>query len=66
MRCAATFWMYAVIGIITFAFVFFKVPETKGKSLEEIAASLAGSGSVASLSFRSDSRDHDATHTLMH
>jgi sugar porter (SP) family MFS transporter len=32
----ATFWMYAVIGVIAFAFFAVKVPETRGKSLEQI------------------------------
>ncbi|HEX2910928.1 MAG TPA: sugar porter family MFS transporter [Chloroflexia bacterium] len=31
-----TFWLYAVIGIGTWVFSFFLVPETKGKSLEDI------------------------------
>ena len=31
-----TFWLYALIGVLGWIFIFFKVPETKGKSLEEI------------------------------
>ncbi|WP_424353932.1 sugar porter family MFS transporter [Methanobacterium sp. MBAC-LM] len=35
-----TFWLYGIIGIITWVFVYFLVPETKGKSLEEIEMEL--------------------------
>jgi SP family galactose:H+ symporter-like MFS transporter len=31
-----TFWLYAIIGIAAWVFIFKLVPETKGKSLEEI------------------------------
>ena len=31
-----TFWIYAVFGLIAFAFTWFLVPETTGKSLEQI------------------------------
>ena len=34
------FWLFAFICLIGVAFVFFYVPETKGKSLEEIEAEL--------------------------
>lgn len=33
---ANTFWLYAAICFIGFAFVFVAVPETKGKTLEQI------------------------------
>jgi MFS transporter, SP family, galactose:H+ symporter len=33
---SATFWFYAVIGVVAIAFTFALVPETKGRSLEEI------------------------------
>jgi sugar porter (SP) family MFS transporter len=35
-----TFWLYSTIGIIAWVFVYFLVPETKGKSLEEIEMEL--------------------------
>jgi sugar porter (SP) family MFS transporter len=35
-----TFWLYAAVCIIGFAFVHFKLPETKGKSLEQIEREL--------------------------
>ncbi len=38
---AKTFWLYAAICFAGLIFVFFKVPETKGKSLEQIERELA-------------------------
>ena len=35
------FWLFAGICLLGVAFVFYYVPETKGKSLEEIEATLA-------------------------
>ncbi|MEI6646782.1 MAG: sugar porter family MFS transporter [bacterium] len=37
---AKTFWLYATICFLGFVFVYFKVPETKGQSLEEIERGL--------------------------
>lgn len=37
---SGTFWLYAVICVVGFIFVFFKLPETKGKSLEQIEREL--------------------------
>jgi sugar porter (SP) family MFS transporter len=37
-----TFWIYSGICVIGFVFVFLRVPETKGKSLEQIEKELVG------------------------
>jgi len=37
---AATFFIFAAIALAGFFFILFKIPETKGKSLEEIEAAL--------------------------
>ena len=37
-----SFWLFAVLGIVAWFFVYFLVPETKGRSLEEIEASFRG------------------------
>lgn len=35
-----TFWLYAIISVIAMLFVYWLIPETKGKTLEEIEESL--------------------------
>ena len=35
-----TFWLYGAIAVLSFVFVYFKVPETKGKTLEELSVEL--------------------------
>jgi MFS family permease len=37
---AGTFWLYASICVLGFAFIFFRLPETKGKTLEAIERDL--------------------------
>jgi SP family xylose:H+ symportor-like MFS transporter len=39
---AAAFWGYAVICVLGFLFIYIKLPETKGKSLETIESDFAG------------------------
>ncbi len=41
---AYTFWIFMVNAIVLLLFVWKKIPETKGKSLEEIEAQLKGKG----------------------
>jgi sugar porter (SP) family MFS transporter len=36
----ATFWLYAVVGVLAVTFFFWRVPETKDRSLEQIQADL--------------------------
>jgi len=38
MGKAATFWLYGIVSIGAWLFAFFLVPETKGKTLEQIEA----------------------------
>jgi sugar porter (SP) family MFS transporter len=37
-----TFWLYGAIGVVSLFFVYFLVPETKGRSLEQIEADFRG------------------------
>jgi len=40
LGAAGTFWLYAVICVLGFIFIKSKLPETKGKSLEQIEREL--------------------------
>jgi MFS family permease len=40
---AATFWLYAGIGVLAIIFFILRVPETKGRSLEDIQRDVTGS-----------------------
>jgi MFS transporter, SP family, xylose:H+ symportor len=43
LGAAGTFWLYGVICLVGFLFVLLRVPETKGKTLEEIESEITGS-----------------------
>jgi SP family sugar porter-like MFS transporter len=40
LKASGTFWLYGFICLLGFWFIFKKLPETKGKSLEEIEKEL--------------------------
>jgi SP family sugar porter-like MFS transporter len=40
LKASVTFWLYGFICLLGFWFIFKKLPETKGKSLEEIEKEL--------------------------
>jgi MFS family permease len=42
LGAAGTFWLYAVICVFGFVFILVKLPETKGKTLEQIEKELVG------------------------
>jgi sugar porter (SP) family MFS transporter len=47
LGAAGTFWLYAVICVLGFLYIFFRLPETNGKSLEEIERELVDGGGMA-------------------
>jgi MFS family permease len=40
LGASVTFWIYAAICVLGFIFIFLKLPETKGKTLEQIERDL--------------------------
>jgi MFS transporter, SP family, arabinose:H+ symporter len=40
LKASGTFWLYGIICLLGFCFIFKKLPETKGKTLEEIEGSM--------------------------
>ena len=44
---SATFWLFATFGAVAFVWITFRVPETKGRSLEEIEEMLVPSAAAA-------------------
>ena len=42
LHASGTFWLYGVICMVGWLFIYRKLPETKGKSLEEIEHELIG------------------------
>jgi hypothetical protein len=45
LGAAGTFWTYATICVAGFLFLYFRLPETKGRTLEEIETDLRTSKS---------------------
>ena len=41
LGASGTFWLYGVISVLGFVFIYKNLPETKGKSLEEIEEDIA-------------------------
>ncbi|XP_034949185.1 facilitated trehalose transporter Tret1-like isoform X2 [Chelonus insularis] len=51
-----TFWIFSIICLVATVFVFFIVPETKGKSLEQIQLELGSSNSSLPNQFRDSNK----------
>jgi SP family sugar porter-like MFS transporter len=41
LKAAGTFWIYGAICLLGYVFVFLRLPETRGKSLEELERELS-------------------------
>lgn len=50
------FWLFALLGLLGFGYLFRRLPETKGRSLEDIEASLRGNVCPDSSSAATDSQ----------
>jgi SP family sugar porter-like MFS transporter len=44
LHASGTFWLYGIICLLGFWFIYRKLPETKGKSLEQIEIEFASDG----------------------
>ena len=49
MGRSATFWLYALVCVVFWLFAFFFIPETKGRSLEDIERDLRSRASSPDL-----------------
>ena len=47
LEASGTFWLYAVVCIAGYLFVFLRLPETRGKTLEELEKQFTNSGGKA-------------------
>jgi len=45
---AKTFWIYALVSLFSFVFVLFFIPETKGRTLEQIEKMWSAAGPAQS------------------
>jgi MFS family permease len=61
MGKSATFWLYGVVTIGAWLFAFFLVPETKGKTLEEIEAHWRAGKPPMTLQRKEEGKSHEAT-----
>ena len=61
MGKSATFWLYGVVTIGAWLFAFFLVPETKGKTLEEIEAHWRAGKPPRALQQKEEGKSHEAT-----
>ena len=51
---SGTFWLYAVICVLGLMFIWWKLPETKGRTLEQIEGELVGDGKANQSGARPD------------
>ena len=60
MGKSATFWLYGIVTIGAWLFAFFLVPETKGKTLEEIEAHWRAGKHPRTLQQKEEGKPHEA------